>query len=453
MMSDRNGKPRLNRTTIATSRLMDFCSERELTAQTGHSRKDWPLVILKELIDNALDACEEGGVAPEINVQVAQNTITVTDNGPGIPAATVEKVLDFSVRVSSREAYVAPDRGAQGNALKTVLMMPFVLDGKMGRVEIVARGIRHIINVEVDSIRQQPVIDYEHEETELVKNGTSVSVGWPDSACSILTDARDRFLQMADDYTFLNPHLTLHVNWMGAETRIKAIDPAWSKWRPDEPTCAHWYRAEDLKRLIGAYIADDQDNDRDRTVREFIAEFRGLSATAKQKKVLEATGMSRMNLSALVDGRDIDHGRIESLLSAMRQNTKPVKPTDLGVIGKDHLAAKFASIGCEMKSFDYRKVAKENEDGLPFVLETAFGWCERLRERRMVVGVNWSPGILNPFRQLGSLGLSLDAVLEQQRVGRDEPVVFLLHCACPRVEYTDRGKSAVVVQGGTPNKR
>ena len=45
-----SSKPKLNRATLATSRLMDFCSEKELTAQTGHARTDWPLVILKELM-------------------------------------------------------------------------------------------------------------------------------------------------------------------------------------------------------------------------------------------------------------------------------------------------------------------------------------------------------------------------------------------------------------------
>jgi hypothetical protein len=33
-------------------------------------------------------------------------------------------------------------------------------------------------------------------------------------------------------------------------------------------------------------------------------------------------------------------------------------------------------------------------------------------------------------------------------VTRDEPVVFVLHLAHPRVEYTDRGKSALVIGGG-----
>ena len=49
----------LDRTTFETSRLLDFCSEKELTAQTGHEPDKWPLVILKELTDNALDGCEE----------------------------------------------------------------------------------------------------------------------------------------------------------------------------------------------------------------------------------------------------------------------------------------------------------------------------------------------------------------------------------------------------------
>ena len=69
----------------------------------------WPLYAFKELVDDALDACEEAGVAPVVSVAVGDGKIVVTDNGPGIPDETVEAVLDFSVRVSSREAYVVAD--------------------------------------------------------------------------------------------------------------------------------------------------------------------------------------------------------------------------------------------------------------------------------------------------------------------------------------------------------
>src|SRR4051812_17268949 len=55
----RKPEPKLTRVAFAVSRLMEFCSKRELQNQTGHSVYDWPLVVAKELLDNALDACEE----------------------------------------------------------------------------------------------------------------------------------------------------------------------------------------------------------------------------------------------------------------------------------------------------------------------------------------------------------------------------------------------------------
>jgi hypothetical protein len=110
---------RLKRVPFKVSRLMEFCTHRELVNQTGHDVWDWPLVIVKELVDNALDAAEEAEIAPVVSIIVDGDTIAIGDNGPGIPAETIAGVLDYAIRVSSREAYVSPTRGAQGNALKT----------------------------------------------------------------------------------------------------------------------------------------------------------------------------------------------------------------------------------------------------------------------------------------------------------------------------------------------
>lgn len=439
--------PTLGRTTFRTSRLLDFCSRKELIAQTGHREEDWPLVALKELVDNALDACEDVGIAPVLRVTVDDDGIEVSDNGPGLPVETLDGVLDFAVRVSNREAYVAPDRGAQGNALKTIIAMPFVLDGAAGQVEVAAHRRRHRITLAVDRIRQQPTI-VRGDAAADVTTGTVVRLHWPVSASSILVESEERFLQVADNYAVLNPHLSMTIDWFGERTENVATAPDWAKWRPSNPTSAHWYRVDHLERLVAAYIAHDADVGRERTVRELVAEFRGLSSTAKQKSIAAVTGTARARLADLWDGEQLDTGAIEALLAAMKAESRPVKPADLGVIGRDHLAQRLAEMGCVTESFDYRK--KEGlQDGVPWLIETAFGWLGdgAPAARTLVTGVNWSPGIVNPFRQLGRFGQSLDSVLEQQRAGHREPIVLVLHLACPRVEYTDRGKSAVVIGG------
>ena len=127
-MAQRKG-PTLDRATFTTSRALEYFSERELTLQTGHEPERWPEVIVKELVDNALDACEATDILPDVTVTVAPDTITVQDNGPGLPADVIPSVLDFGAKVSSKDAYISPTRGAQGNALKTVLAIPYVLSG------------------------------------------------------------------------------------------------------------------------------------------------------------------------------------------------------------------------------------------------------------------------------------------------------------------------------------
>jgi DNA topoisomerase VI subunit B len=378
-------------------------------------------------------------------VSTEEGTITVTDNGPGIPPQTVADVLDYAVRVSSREAYVAPTRGAQGNALKTLLAMGFALDiGEPVETIIEAGGIAHRIVFRVDQVRQEPRIDHQTTPSN-VKTGTSVRLHWPNSACSYIEAAEQRFLQIADDFAWLNPHLTIIAAWNG-KRRVarKATKPDWRKWRPNEPTSAHWYDLARFERYMGAHIARDQDLGRERTVREFISEFRGLSGSAKQKAALEEIGAARSSLASYFGAGETNHAANVRLLAACQKHTRPVKPGDLGVIGKEHIEACFLAAGVAPKSFKYHRVL-DVEDGVPFITELAFGYVpEGLPIRRIITGVNWSVAIgSTPFRSLGQWAESLDSLLAEQRAGRNKPVIALIHLACARIDYTDRGKSAV----------
>ena len=60
------------RETFTISRRLEFFSESELEKQISYLRSNWPTVIVAELVDNALDRCEEIGRLPEISVTVTE---------------------------------------------------------------------------------------------------------------------------------------------------------------------------------------------------------------------------------------------------------------------------------------------------------------------------------------------------------------------------------------------
>jgi len=137
---------------------------------------DWPLVVLKELMDNGLDGSEEAEIAPVISIAVGNGSTTIPDNGGGIETETIESILDYTIRVSSREAYVSPTRGAQGNALKTILAMGYVLDREREDVNsinndavevtfIESRGVKHRIEFRADHVTNQPKITHKSKRT------------------------------------------------------------------------------------------------------------------------------------------------------------------------------------------------------------------------------------------------------------------------------------------------
>jgi DNA topoisomerase VI subunit B len=458
----------LKRTTFKTSREMDFFSKKELVTQTGHIVDEWPLVILKELIDNALDACEEGDIAPVIEVSADATGITILDNGPGLPEDTLQGAIDFTSRTSNREAYVSPCRGAQGNALKTILPMARVADPEHGQLIIETLGKRHTIRCGCDPISQRAVVHHDIVDLPKCKNrasrkstinqalscGTSIRIEWgarpkgewPFGYRYPYEDNFARqFRELIQGLVVFNPHLTMTLNWFNEQTTWEATDPAWNKWKPHKPTSAHWYELAHLERLIGAYITHDRDHHGDRLVSDLVAEFDGLTGSQKRSKVLEDAGCHRVKLSDLVVGGRLDSARISRLLKAIQVHTRPVKPSRLGIIGEDHLRARLLAMGIVPESFQYsRKVSK---NGLPSVLESAFGWKgDESEDRRTIIsGANWSAAIKNPFRSFGATGEGLESALTDMRVSAYEPVVFVLHMAHPRVEYTDRGKSSLVV--------
>lgn len=441
----------MRREVFTTSRELEYFTESELVTQTGYGKEEWwPRVLVKEIVDNGLDAAEQAGVAPAITVEFTGDALTISDNGPGIPPEVVRRVLDFSTRTSDKAAYVSPTRGAQGNALKTVLAIPYVLSGgQPSTVTIEARGLRHIITVATDHIARRPQI--EHKTEEIVKTaGTTIRISL-NSACSDAFDPDAGILQpLLVDYSLFNPHATFMLDEIG-EVRFKCTAPDWKKWLPSDPTSAHWYNPERLENLIASYIATERDGGRARTVREFVSEFRGLSGTAKQKQVTADSSLDRAYLHDLVaQSGHLDREMVAKLLAVMRKFSAPVKPEALGMLSEQHFRERLVGVGEDGGSFRYRRITGIDAHGLPYIVECAFTITEDPMLRGTHTGMNWSVPLNNPVKENtfkaadGETVWGLGALLRSQRISLDhDPVCLALHMVCPKFELLDRGKGSV----------
>jgi hypothetical protein len=346
---------KITRVAFATSRLAEYCSEKELVAQTGHESHAWLLVIIKELVDNA----EETGVAPVITITIMTKSgkptrIVVEDNGSGIPAETVAGIIDYDVRISSREAYVSPTRGRQGNALKSILPMGYVIGGKIkGETWIEARGVKYRIIFAVNRVRQEPVVDNIRSRSD-VTSGTRITVFWP-AEIIVDEDDSDKISELTRQFIWTNPHVSMELIVDGKTMfRHDATEPNWSKYRACDATSAHWYTLEQFERYAGALLDHDQQLRKKHpkrtraklTVRDLVAQFRGLSATEKQKQILRELGAAHMSLARFFGSETEAQSPAHEETFAVVAETHP---TGAAGIAWRHWRGAFASIECEAR--------------------------------------------------------------------------------------------------------
>ena len=83
------------------------------------------VVAVKEAVDNALDACEEAGILPEIRVEVSERAgecrIVVEDNGPGIVESQIARIFG-KLLYGSKFHKLSQSRGQQGMGISAAGM-------------------------------------------------------------------------------------------------------------------------------------------------------------------------------------------------------------------------------------------------------------------------------------------------------------------------------------------
>ncbi|MCH8252442.1 MAG: DNA topoisomerase VI subunit B [Planctomycetes bacterium] len=140
------------------------------------------LTTVKEAVDNSLDACEDGGILPEIEVTVKQTDqdrfrVTIHDNGPGIVKSQIPNVFG-KLLYGSKFHRLKMSRGQQGIGISAAGMYGLITTGKPVRIisRTGKRATAHMYHLAIDTKKNRP--DIIKEETVEVDwhHGTEVVI-------------------------------------------------------------------------------------------------------------------------------------------------------------------------------------------------------------------------------------------------------------------------------------
>jgi len=177
------------------------------------------LTTLKEAVDNSLDACEEHGILPDLDIEVTKvgngstkNTdlvrIVVEDNGPGIDPDNIAKVFGEYL-ASSKFGRGQCSRGQQGIGISAATTWAQMTNARGVQVISKTKNMRKAISAQVDvDIKTNTGVVKNKEMIDWKNKNTGVRV-------EFLMDGRiqlngDGGLQTYIEGTaLLNPHVTM----------------------------------------------------------------------------------------------------------------------------------------------------------------------------------------------------------------------------------------------------
>jgi len=122
------------------------------------------LTAIKEAVDNSLDACEEAGILPTLEIGITEigeerYRIVVADNGPGIVKQQVPKIFG-KLLYGSKFHTLKQSRGQQGIGISAAGMYSQLTTGRP--VRIVSRTGKgkpaHYYEIQIDTRKNAPVI-------------------------------------------------------------------------------------------------------------------------------------------------------------------------------------------------------------------------------------------------------------------------------------------------------
>ena len=356
------------------------------------------LTAVREAVDNALDACEEGGILPDIDVELTlarsgtrkddedaakngqalkrnkKNTpagvldryrLIVTDNGPGIVKAQISRIFG-KLLYGSKFHRMRMSRGQQGIGISAAALYGQLTTGKPIRItsKTSPRKTAHVFELQIDTRRNEPQIVKEYESEEFpFKTGTQLELELEGRFAGGNKGVFEYLRQTA----LANPHA--QIRFIAPGGKLPHVFARAVKEVPEQPReiQPHPYGVElgTLMKMLGATKA--------RRVSAFLKDEFCRVSDRVAAQMLETAG-----LPPRVSPTKVARGQAEKLHEAMNSVKVMAPPTDcLAPIGEE---AMVKGLKKEVEAAFYTSVTRSPSvyRGHPFQVEVALAYGEPL---------------------------------------------------------------------------
>ena len=411
------------------------------------------ITAVKEAVDNALDACEEARILPDIVVKITKLDnkkdilqLEVEDNGPGIPRASIEKVFG-QLLFGSRFHAIRQSRGQQGIGITGVVMYSQLTTGDPTHVEskIAKEATAVSVDIGLDTRKNKAIksnqdrIDW-GEKAHGLKVKTKMKAKYQRGRQSVW-----QYLRMT---SIVNPHAD-----------ILFIDPDGEKH--------HWQRV--TERLPGRVEAIKphpngielgqlqrlcSESSESRMTTFLRRTFSGVSGRAA-KELCEVS-----ELEEKLKPKTLNPQQVRALLEAFQGERllkgKPVKllnpPTSCLSPIEELLIKKGLSKTIDSKFVTTMTRAPSVTQGNPFQVEVGLIFGEGMAADKPVEILRFANRVPLMYQQGGCLLTKAIESVDWRQYGLDQaggrgvpkgPAAILVHLASTNVQFTSEAKEAL----------
>ncbi len=395
------------------------------------------ITTIKEAVDNALDACEEAEVLPDIFVSIRKvggdvYRITVEDNGPGIVPDNVPFVFG-KLLYGSRFHQIRQSRGQQGIGISAAVLYAQLTTGTPALVisRTGAREKAHRFELMIRTETNEPQIVSREEIDWDRTHGTRIEIEFKSTLA-----AKKRLLDYLRLTAIVNPHARVTADIDGDVTTFeRASDEVPPCPRPVLPH-PHGIEFGALKRLADASSG---------TVEEFLIE--SFSRVGK-KTAGEMIGIAGLKPSRKV--RRLDADDLKLLLDAMQGVRVPAPPAQqcLSPIGED-LICRGLEKEIQLDFIRARTRPSAVHGGHSFIIEAAIGYGGKLPAEGSAQIFRFANRVPLLYQQGACTITSAVSQVNWRNYGLSQqtlpvgPALIMVHVASTNVPFTSESKDAV----------